>query len=204
MIFRRKPAESAAVNESTAYTPAPGEGKGHATPSRKESRAARHRPLVVQDRKAAKTAERLARMEQQAKVTRAMQTGDEKYLPQWDKGPARRFARDYVDARFSLGEWFIPVAMLIMIMMLFTASYPEVAMSMTLGLYIFVFIGLFDGIIMSVLLMRLMKRYFAEGEIPKGTGFYAFRRVFILRRFRTPRPQVARGEWPQNKLTPRY
>lgn len=202
MIFRKKPADSPAPAQTEAATPAHSDRKGHATPTRKEAQAARQRPLVVNDRKAAKTAERLARMEERAKVTRAMETGDERYYPQWDKGPARKFARDYVDARFSIGELFIPVALVIFIVTLFAQSWPELAMSLTLGLYVFVLVGLIDAIIMSNLLIRLMRKYIPAHEIPKGTAFYAFRRVFIMRRWRTPRPQVKRGEWPQNKLTP--
>ncbi|HSU47182.1 MAG TPA: DUF3043 domain-containing protein, partial [Arthrobacter sp.] len=83
----------------------PRAGKGAPTPSRKEQEAARKRPLVPNDRAAAKTADREARREEQARMRRAMDTGEERFLPVRDKGPQKRFARDFVDARFSLGEY---------------------------------------------------------------------------------------------------
>lgn len=46
-----------------------------------------------------------------------MQTGEEKYLPVQHKGPARRFARDYIDARWTLGEFFLPIALLVVLVM---------------------------------------------------------------------------------------
>ena len=82
-------------------------GKGAPTPKRSAQVAARKRPLVPEDRKASKAAERVAVQEQRLKMRQAMDTGDEKFLPLRDKGPQKRFARDYVDARFSLGEYLM-------------------------------------------------------------------------------------------------
>ena len=42
-----------------------------------------------------------------------MRTGDERYLPARDKGPVRRFIRDYVDSRFSFIELMIPLLMVV-------------------------------------------------------------------------------------------
>ena len=47
-----------------------------------------------------------------AKSTEArigMLNGDERYLAPRDKGPQRRFARDFVDSKFSAGELLLPV-----------------------------------------------------------------------------------------------
>ena len=38
-----------------------------------------------------------------------MKTGEERYLPARDRGPVKRFIRDYVDSRFSFVELMIPV-----------------------------------------------------------------------------------------------
>ena len=46
-----------------------------------------------------------------------MRTGDERYLPARDKGPVKRYIRDYVDARFSLGEAFMPLSILLIVIM---------------------------------------------------------------------------------------
>ena len=42
-------------------------------------------------------------------VAPGMKAGDEHYLLARDKGPVRRFIRDFVDARFSFIELMIPL-----------------------------------------------------------------------------------------------
>ena len=78
-----------------------GTGKGAPTPRRKDQEAARKRPLVPNDRKAARDANRTAQADQRLKKREAMNTGDERYLPFRDKGPQKRFVRDFV----SCGCW---------------------------------------------------------------------------------------------------
>ena len=84
-------------------------GKGAPTPRRKDQVAARQRPLVPNDRKAAREASRAAMREERLKTRAALDTGDERYLPLRDKGPNRRFVRDVVDARWNVGE-FVMIA----------------------------------------------------------------------------------------------
>ena len=49
------------------------------------------------------------REEQRAKVREAMDTGDERYLPARDKGPVKRYVRDWVDSRRTIGEYMLPI-----------------------------------------------------------------------------------------------
>ena len=63
-------------------------GKGAPTPKRSAQVAARKRPLVPEDRKASKAAERAAVQEQRLKMRQAMDTGDEKFLPLEGQGSA--------------------------------------------------------------------------------------------------------------------
>ena len=51
-----------------------------------------------------------------------MQTGDEKHMPLKDRGPQRRFMRDVVDARWNLGEFVLPVAVLLIVVQLVFAQ----------------------------------------------------------------------------------
>ena len=66
-------------------------GKGAPTPKRSAQVAARKRPLVPEDRKASKAAERAAVQEQRLKMRQAMDTGDEKFLPLARQGSAEAF-----------------------------------------------------------------------------------------------------------------
>jgi len=98
------PAPEADPDARKARPASPPARKGRPTPKRREAEQARRRPLVPDgrgDRKALKA---------QAKVRRereyqAMITGDDRNLPPRDKGPVRRWVRDYVDARHNAGEY---------------------------------------------------------------------------------------------------
>ncbi|NCD18477.1 MAG: DUF3043 domain-containing protein [Actinobacteria bacterium] len=197
-MFSRKRAEQPAPDP--APTP---RGKGHATPKRKEAQAARQRPLVQNDRKAARAAAKARRDEAYARQHQAMLVGDDRYMPARDRGKARRFARDYVDARWSIGEMFMPIAFLILFIMLVGSIYPEVAWAGTLAMYAIVLGGVIDSLVMVWLLKRHLAARFDDDEIPSWTGMYAFQRSFMLRRFRLPKPLVKRGEWPQAKTPTR-
>jgi len=78
--------------------------KGHATPSRKEQEAARKRPLVANDRAERRRREREAANAERERARVGMANGEQKYLPIRDRGPQRKYIRDYVDARWSVGE----------------------------------------------------------------------------------------------------
>ncbi len=58
-------------------------------------------------------------------MRQALDTGDEKFLPLRDKGPQKRFARDYVDARFSLGEYLMFGALVFVIISLAGAGHQR-------------------------------------------------------------------------------
>ena len=103
MFGRKKeePSAQSVVDQAYATATEAGAGKGTPTPKRKDQEAARKRPLVPNDRKASKAAERVAIQDQRQKMRQALDTGDEKFLPLRDKGPQKRYTRDYVDARFT-------------------------------------------------------------------------------------------------------
>ncbi|MDO5494813.1 MAG: DUF3043 domain-containing protein [bacterium] len=201
MLFKKKTPEAAPVEIAE---PENLSGKGRATPTRKEAQAARHRPLVINDRKAAKAAQREARNEAYAKQQHAMEHGIDKYLPPRDKGPVRKFARDFIDAGFNFGEMFMPLALGLMgVVLLFgLLQQAELYVYTTMGMYAVIFLGLGHALLESLRMYRTAKRYFREEEIPKGTTFYGFSRAFQVRRWRMPKPQVKRGEWPQATMTP--
>ncbi|MPV37643.1 DUF3043 domain-containing protein [Georgenia subflava] len=171
-------------------------GKGRPTPKRKEAEARNRRPLVPDDRKEAKRIARERRNDAYMRQREAMNTGDERYLPMRDKGPVRRYARDYVDARWSIAEFFMPLALLMIVAMLFAGSYPQLANALVLGMYGILLVAIVDSLIMVQLLKRKLRKKFGADQIPGWTGFYAFGRSFYFRRMRQPKPQVRRGEYP--------
>ena len=98
-------------------SPKPG-GKGRPTPRRKDQQAKNLHPVVPKDRATAKREARAARDAAWKRQNEAMVTGEEKYLPSREKGPIKRYIRDFVDARFNLGEYFMPLIFVLLIISL--------------------------------------------------------------------------------------
>lgn len=170
--------------------------KGRPTPTRKAAEAANKRPLVPADRQTAAKAARQAQREQRDREYRAMQSGDERAMPARDRGPVKRYVRDYVDARFNLGEVFLPVAAVFLVLQLtFSALNPDVALVALSVLYLYVVASVIDGFL---LWWRVKRRLLAKfGEVPRGTLMYCVMRAFQLRRARLPKPQVKRRAYPE-------
>ena len=178
-------------------------GKGHATPSRKEREAANKRPLVPARGKLTKE-DRRKQSEQRLAARAGMEAGDERYLPIRDKGPQRRMVRDIVDARFTVGEFMIPL-MFAVIIATFIPSYNELdakgnptataatlQLTVLIALYGFFIIGLTDAIILGRQVTKKLQAKF--GEVERGVRWYAGVRAFQFRPLRVPKPRVARGD----------
>ena len=85
-------------------------GKGRPTPSRKEAEAAaKARAKPPRTRREMAAAQKASRTDSSSRVRQGMRNGEEKYLLPRDKGPLRRFIRDFVDSRFSFVELIIPL-----------------------------------------------------------------------------------------------
>ena len=164
------------------------EKKNKPTPKRNAKRIVP--ALAPAATKEAKKAERENARRRRMEVRQLYLKGDERALPKRDKGPVRKFARDYVDSRWSIAEFFLP---LLMVVLLLTAL-PSVTVKVfaTLVMYLVVLISVLDGIWMG----RQIKKYCAEkhpNESTKGISMYAWMRSTQIRRLRTPAPQVKRG-----------
>lgn len=192
-MFRRTKSESTAATTTAAgaVAPKPG-GKGRPTPTRKEAEAAaRARAKVPRTRKEMAAAQRAARAESSSKVRAAMKTGDERFLPARDRGPMRRFIRDYIDVRFSFIELLIPV-MLISLVMGWSGN-PAL-----MGISELVLLGAMVMIVMDMIFLRLrLRRELTQrfpGESLKGTTYYGIMRAMQMKFMRLPKPQFKIGE----------
>lgn len=169
------------------------QGKGTPTPKRKTQEAARKRPLVPNDRKEAKARNRQAQQVERARMRRALDTGEEKYLPLRDKGPQRRFVRDYVDARYSVGEFLI-IAAFVFVLITFI-PVPGLAFWILIAFWVMFALVFLDGFMLHRKLKRLLTGKF--GQVESGAAWYGVTRSAQLRRLRLPKPMVKRGEYPQ-------
>jgi Protein of unknown function (DUF3043) len=197
LVFGRKKEEPSAqesIDQLAAEAAARTQGKGTPTPKRKDQEAARKRPLVPSDRKASKEAERIAIQDQRQKMRQALDTGDERYLPLRDKGPHKRFARDFVDARFNLGEYLMFGA-LAFVVVSFIIPQSSDALTYVLVAFWIMFLAVFvDVFFLSRKLRKALARKF--GEVERGTVWYGSMRSLQFRKLRLPKPLVNRGEYP--------
>lgn len=165
-------------------------GKGRATPTRKEREAANRRPLVPSDRKQASRTSREQLATQRDRARAGMAAGEERYLPARDKGPQKRYARDFVDARWNIGEILLPLLVVVILSYFFEA----VAQYALIGVWIVIGIVLIDGIVLRFQLKKRLTEKF--GSMDRGIAWYAFMREIQLRPMRLPKPQVKRGRFP--------
>ncbi len=168
-------------------------GKNRPTPKRADRQALNKRPLVPTDRKAAR-ASRDAMRQERLKVRDALYTGDERHLPPRDKGPVKRFVRDFVDARRNFGEYFLLVALVVV--MLTLIREPVVALAATALLWLTVIASVVDGYLLSRRLRKALRAKFGEENIPAGSVRYGVLRAFQMRRTRLPKPMVRHGQYP--------
>ena len=184
-MFRRSKSEPVPDTTSSAV---PGAGptterpstKGRPTPTRKEAEAmarARAKPS--------------ARGESTARVKAGMKAGEERYLMARDKGPVRRFTRDFVDARFSFVELMIPILLVTMVL-----SYSGNAGLASFGSSVLLLAMLL--VVMDMVLLRFRLRRELVARFPddshKGTTYYAITRAMQMRFMRLPKTQVKIGQ----------
>ncbi|MCX6427630.1 MAG: DUF3043 domain-containing protein [Actinobacteria bacterium] len=166
------------------------ENKGKATPSRKEAQAKRvvNSLAPATNRKEKKKQQSLTR-EQRVNARAAYMRGEESALPMRDRGPARRFVRNYVDSRRSVAEYLLPLLFVVLIISRKTALQNAAVLLM----YI-VFLGaLFEGFLLSKRIKKEVLARFPETST-RGLGTYAWSRSTQLRRLRAPKPQVKPGD----------
>ena len=177
-------------------------GKGRPTPRRKDQQAKNLHPVVPKDRQAAKREARVARDEAWKRQNEAMVTGEEKYLPSREKGPVKRYIRDYVDARFNLGEFFMPLVFVLLIFSFgfsrILPQYPLVSFYAVLTMNGYLLLAIADAAwCWHRLRQRLVKKFGNERVKDEGTiFFYIMSRCFMLRRWRRPAALVKRGQYP--------
>ncbi|MGP9021219.1 DUF3043 domain-containing protein [Streptomyces sp. BR1] len=168
--------------------------KGRPTPKRAEAQTQRRRASTVPtDRKEAAKRQREARRADLAKQREALANGDQRFLPARDKGPVRKFVRDFVDSRWCIAEFFLPLAVIILVLsMVRIGSLQNIALLLWLAVIVLIVL---DSIGLAFRLKKQLKARFPD-EPTKGAVAYGLMRTLQMRRLRLPKPQVKRGERP--------
>jgi hypothetical protein len=168
--------------------------KGRPTPKRKDAESARKvsslAPARSKEEKARqKSANRAARIAQRAAYLR----GDENALPLRDRGPVKRFVRNFVDSRRSIGEYFLPIIGVVLLVSLLESVFPLAPIIGVALMYTVLFASFIDGFLLKRKIIREVAARF-PGEPTKGLGMYGWLRSTQMRRMRAPKPGVAAGE----------
>ncbi|MCX6435243.1 MAG: DUF3043 domain-containing protein [Actinobacteria bacterium] len=164
--------------------------KGKATPKRKDAEA----KLVVNSLAPAKNKEERRKQKELQRSSRresreAFMRGDESALTVRDRGPARRFVRDFVDARRSVAEYLLP-ALLVIVLLANVKPLTLVVSNLPPVLFV---VAIVEGFILSRRIKKEVTVRFPN-ESTKGLGFYAWSRSTMIRRMRAPRPSKKPGD----------
>ena len=168
--------------------------KGRPTPKRSVAEAKRRQPIAGSSRTTA--APRTKEDKAKARTNRAgryeaMRRGEAWALNPRDRGPARALARDYVDSKRRVSEYYMYI-LVVLLAAVFVRSKAAQEFISPLVLVLVVII-----IIDASLIRRGLGRLLAErlpNESMKGLTAYAVMRALQIRRFRVPVPRVRPGD----------
>jgi hypothetical protein len=165
-------------------------GKKGPTPRRRDAEAANFRPLVPEDRKEAKRQSRAKMQVEQQKAREGMARGDDRYLRPNERGPQKRYLRDFIDARITLGEWLLPL----MFLVIFATFIPQTNAAVWAMMFIWIYLALCvaEGLLYGAMIRRKVREVVGDDKTEKGFLFQAMGRSMQIRMLRMPKPQVKR------------
>jgi Protein of unknown function (DUF3043) len=180
-------------------------GKGRPTPKRSAAEASRYRtvtgsttsgrgPAKAPDpRRKATPDERARARDERNRQVQAMRKGEEWALGPRDRGPAKKLARDYVDAHRRPMEFYM-YALVVLIIALFAGkSNTAVGSYMQIFLLVIIAVIVVDAILLRRSILKVVQERMPK-ESTRGLAFYAIMRALQLRRFRTPAPRLKPGD----------
>jgi hypothetical protein len=171
--------------DSESESPAVTAGKGRPTPKRVDART-RRRAVAPKNRKEAVALQRERARTQRRKQRQALVTGDETNLPPRDAGPEKRLARDVVDSRFTYGQVFFGLVVLVLLLS-FVPNQQVGFVVQVVALVSVAGMGV-DGYRVGRRAQRAVVEQFGPAA---GTGItsYALLRALLPRRLRRPPPR---------------
>lgn len=180
-------------------------GKGRPTPKRSEAESNRYRtitgsttsgrgPVKAPDPRRKLTPEEKNRARaDRTKQMQAMRRGEEWALGPRDRGPAKKLARDYVDAHRRPMEYYM-YALIVLILALFAGRSSSVISVYTQDfLIVIILVIVVDAYLLRRSVIKLVNERLPN-ESTRGLGFYAIMRGLQLRRFRTPVARLKPGD----------
>ena len=165
-------------------------GKGRPTPKRSEQERRRRQPFSAPaDRKAAAKQTRGKDQETRSRKYAAMRRGEDWALPAKDKGPVRALARDYVDSRRRISEFYM-YGLGVLVVLLFL---PATRLYVDWAVFCIVLVMLVEATYLGRHVLKLAAQRF-PGERTRGVRLYSALRAMQIRRLRMPAPRVKPGD----------
>jgi hypothetical protein len=178
------------VDADATFDPTEPAGKGRPTPKRADARKAR-RNAAPKNRKEAAALQRDKRRDERRTARQALLSGDERNLPPRDAGPEKRLARDVIDSRFTYGQVFFAL-----ILVVFALSIIPDARIKSIANFAALFsltLMVIDGGLNGRRAKVAVEAKYGSANL-RGVSSYAFMRALLPRRFRRPPPRVKRGD----------
>jgi hypothetical protein len=165
-------------------------GKGRPTPKRNEAERRRRQPYTAPaDRKAAGRQSRDQGKTERARKYAAAKRGEAWAMPAKDRGPVRALARDYVDSRRRVSEYYM-YAVGALVLLLFVPSLRLYADYLVLVVLV---VMVSEGFFISRRILKLAQQRF-PGESTRGLRLYGAIRATQIRKLRMPAPRVKPGD----------
>jgi hypothetical protein len=198
-VFKRRASSGADVldqgtaDEPEAPEPArPGftQAKGRPTPKRSESEKQHRQSFAGQSgggRSAAPRSKEQARSDRMRR-TEAMRRGEDWALPRKDQGPVKALARDVVDSRRGVSEYYL-YGIVVLIAALFI---PALRQNLVVDYVILIILAVIviEGFYVSGKVIKLAKERY-PGESTRGIRVYTALRGTQIRKMRVPAPRVS-------------
>ena len=201
-VFRRRPSDTPDLLDSGPDTAAPDADqpvrsnitpkKAAPTPKRSEAQSNRRGPYQAPaDRKAALQQGKQRDRTSRATRAQAMQRGEEWALPAKDRGPVRALARDVVDSRRGLSEYYLIAVIPIFVLIFLPATSLKLVADVLVLAILVIVAG--EGFLVGRRVQRLAQERL-PGQSTRGVKLYAAMRGTQMRRLRMPKPRVSPGD----------
>jgi hypothetical protein len=165
--------------------------KGKPTPKRSEAEKRRRQPYTAPgDRKAATTQSRDRDRAGRQRKMEAMRRGEDWALPRKDQGPVKALARDVVDSRRGISEFYLYGIVVLIALLFIPGLRGNLLIDYIILAILLVIIG--EGWYVSRKVVTLAQQRY-PGESTRGVRVYTALRGTQIRRMRVPAPRVKPG-----------
>lgn len=189
--------QSLGAPQTTKVRPAAETAKGRATPKRSEAERGRRQGITGtparsggSSRGGTKTSSADGQAERRARQE-AIRRGEQWALPARDRGPVKALARDYIDSRRRLSEYYMYL-MIVLVVVLFIKKSGLQLYAEPIAL-VLILLVVVDAAWLRFKLTKLVRERL-PGESTRGLTTYAVFRALQIRRFRVPPPRIRPGD----------